>query len=193
MTKSQNSPVVLVEAPIVVAVVVAACPVVAVVRQWAAVTAADQITVVGPRLGLSTELLVLCVTLSELAMVTAVAVVVAVVVAIRRNFQLFTKTPLKKRAPLFREFCHCQTLTILQYVVDSKSLSRSFSKTFQTLDVATFATQNGRQPPDAGRVEKWRDLQRPPRSMRQLDESSTQSKKIILPENRSFPVQNLTL
>ena len=125
MTKSRNSPVDWVEALIVVAVVVAACPVVAVVRQWAAVTAADQITVVDPRPELSTELLVLCVTLSELAMVTAVAVVVAVVVAIRLKFQLFTKTPSKQRAPLFREFCHCQTLTILQYVVDSKSLSRS--------------------------------------------------------------------
>ena len=132
MTKSRNSPVVWVEALIVVAVVVAACPVVAVVRQWAAVTAADQITVVGPRLGLSTELLVLCVTLSELAMVTAVAVVVAVVVAIRRTFQLFTKTPLKNGPLSFGNFVtvklsqYCNMLSTVKVLVEAFQQSFTF-------------------------------------------------------------------
>lgn len=123
MTKSQNNLVVSAVALTVVEVVVAACLVVGVVRQWAAVTEVDQITVVDPRPVPFTELLVSCVILNELAMAMEVAVVAAVVVAIRRSFN---KNTLSKTGPLsFGNFVtvklsqYCNMLSTVKVLVES--------------------------------------------------------------------------
>ena len=121
MTKSQNSHVVSAEAPTVVGVVVAACPVVAVVHQWAAGTAADQITVVDHPLVLSMERPVSCVIRSELDMATGAAVVAAVDVAIRSK----TKTLLKNGPLSFGNFVtvklsqYCNMLSTVKVLVEN--------------------------------------------------------------------------